>query len=66
MILGKILAQEIHETPARSLPGTTARHGETLAGPPGKALTKDASRATAKPAPTKFPPPFTCSCQPTN
>ena len=50
--------------PARSLPGTTARHGKTLAGPPGKALTKDASRVTARPTPTKLPPPFTCSCQP--
>ena len=44
--------------------GTTARHGKTLAGPPGKALTEDANRATARPAPTKFPPPFACSCQP--
>src|SRR4051812_16535452 len=50
--------------PARSLPGTTARHGKTLAGPPGKALAKDASEAIAKPAPIKLPPPFTCSCQP--
>ena len=30
----------------------------------GKALTKDTSRATARPMPTKLPPPFTCSCQP--
>ena len=50
--------------PARSLPGTTARHGKTLARPAGKALAKDASRATARPAPTKSPPPFTWSCQP--
>ena len=50
--------------PARSLPGTTTRHGETLAGPPGKALAKDAGKATAKPTSTKLPPPFTCSCQP--
>ena len=49
---------------ARSLPGTTARHGKTLAGPPGKALTKGASGAIARPAPTKSPPPFACSCQP--
>ena len=42
----------------------TARHGKTLAGPPGKALAEDASGATAKPAPDKLPPPFTCSCQP--
>ena len=46
------------------MPGTTARHGKTLTGPPGKALTKDASGATAKPAPTKLPSPFTCSYQP--
>ena len=39
------------------------RHGKTLVGPPGKALTKDASRATTRPAPTKFPPPFACSRQ---
>ena len=42
----------------------TARHGKTLAGPPGKALAKDASGATAKPASDKLPPQFTCSCQP--
>ena len=48
--------------PARSLPRTTARHGKTLVGPPGKALTEDASRATARPAPAKSPPPFACSC----
>ena len=52
-ILGKILAEEGHQTP-----------GKVLAGPPGKALTEDASRATTRPAPTKSPPPFTCSCQP--
>ena len=49
---------------ARSLPGTTARHGEALAGPPCKALAKGASRATSSPAPAKSPPPFACSCQP--
>ena len=48
----------------RSLPGTTARHGKTLAGPPAKALAKGVSGATARPAPTKSPPSFTCSCQP--
>ena len=62
MILGKILAEEGHQTPGKVLPGTTARHSKTLAGPPGKALAKDASGATARPAPTKLPPPFTCSC----
>ena len=46
------------------MPGTTTRHGETLAGPPGKALAKDAGKTTAKPTSTKLPPPFTCSCQP--
>ena len=49
---------------ARSLPGTTTHNGKTLAGPPGKALTEDASRATARPAPTNFPLPYACSCQP--
>ena len=49
---------------ARPLPGTIACHGEALAGPPGKALTKGASRATSRPAPAKSPPPFACSCQP--
>ena len=44
--------------------GTTTRHDETLAGPPGKALAKDAGKATAKPMSTKLPSPFTCSCQP--
>ena len=50
--------------PARCLTGTPARHVKTLAGPPDKALTEDASRATARPAPTKSPPPFACRCQP--
>ena len=39
------------------------RHGKNLAGPPSKALTEDASRATARPTPTKSPPPFACSYQ---
>ena len=54
MTLGKILAEEGHQPPARSLPGMTARHDKTLAGPPGKALSKEASGATARPALTKF------------
>ena len=32
--------------------------------PPGKALAKEAGKATIKPTSTKLPPPFTCSCQP--
>ena len=56
MILSKILSEESHKTPARCLPRTTACHGKTLAGPPGKALTKGVSGATARPAPTKFLP----------
>ena len=40
------------------------RHSKTLAGPPGKALTEDASGDTARPASTKSPPLFACSCQP--
>ena len=31
---------------------------------PGKALAEDISGATARPASTKTPPPFACSCQP--
>src|SRR3954467_12239466 len=58
------LPRKATRPPARSLPGTTARHGKTLAGPPGKALAKDANGATTKPAPDRLPPPFTCSCQP--
>ena len=50
--------------PARSLPGTPAHHGKTLVGPPGKALAKSASRATARPMPAKSPPLFACSCRP--
>ena len=54
------------------MPGMTARHSKTLAGPPdkilvrppGKALAKSVSGATARPAPTKSPPSLTCSCQP--
>ena len=75
MILGKILAEEGHQTPGKvlagddnaprqALPGTTARHDKTLAGPPGKALTEDASRATARPMLAKTPPLFACSCRP--
>ena len=71
-ILGNILAEESHETPGKVLAGDDSAprqnpcrpHGNNLAGPPGKALTKDASRATARPTATKLPPPFTCSCQP--
>ena len=47
------LPRKATRPPARYLPGTTARHGKTLAGPPGKALAKDASGATAKPAPDR-------------
>ena len=54
MILDKILAEETRKTPARSLPGMTARGGKTLA--------KGVSGATARPAPTKPPLPFTYSC----
>ena len=50
------LPRKATRPPARSLQGTTAH--------PGKALTKDASRAAARPAPAKSPPPFACSCQP--
>ena len=46
------------------MPGTPARHGNTLAGPPGKTLAKGVSGATVRPGPTKSPSPFTCSCQP--
>ena len=45
-------------------PTTTTGHGETLAGPPDKALAKDAGKTTTKPTSTRLPPPFTCSCQP--
>ena len=63
-ILDRILAEEGRQAPGKVLAGTTACHDKTLAGPPGKALTEDASRATARPAPAKSPPPFACSCQP--
>ena len=53
MIPDKILAEETRKTP-----------GKILAGPPGKTLAKGISGATARPAPTKSPPLFTCSCQP--
>ena len=60
----RFLPRKPTRPPARSLPGTTTRHGKTLVGPPGKTLAKGVSGATARPAPTKSPPPFTCSCQP--
>ena len=46
------------------MPGTTTGRGKTLAGPPGKAIAKRASRATARPKPAKSPPPFACSYRP--
>ena len=50
---------------ARSLPRRATRPlARFLPGTPGKALAEDASRATARPAPAKSPPPFACSCQP--
>ena len=62
--LARSLPRRATRPPARSLPGTTACHGKTLAGPPGKALTKGVSGATARPTLAKSPPPFACSCQP--
>ena len=62
--MARFLLRKATRPSARSLQGTTARRGKTLAGPPGKALAKDASGATAKPAPNKLPPPFTWCCQP--
>ena len=50
-------------SPASALPGTTATPRQDPCGAPGKALTKDASRATARLAPAKSPPPLACSCQ---
>ena len=58
--------------PARSLPGTPARRGKTLAGPPGKTLAeppgktvaKCTGKATARPTPAKLQPPFIRSHQP--
>ena len=64
VLAGASLAVALLTPSARSLPGTTACRSETLAGPPGKALARRASRATARPMPAKSPPSFACSCQP--
>ena len=50
--------------PARSLPGKPAHHCKTLVGSPDKTLAKRTGKATARPAPAKFPPSFARSCQP--
>ena len=64
-ILGKILAEEIHETSGKILVGddrdATAR---PLAGGPGKTLAEDIRGAAARPTSAKSPPSFPCSCQP--
>ena len=50
--------------PARSLPGMTAMSRKDPCRDHGKTLAKDISGATARRAPAKAPPPFPCSCQP--
>ena len=40
------------------------RRGKTLVGPPGKTIAKRTGKATARPAPAKFLPPFLCSHRP--
>ena len=64
MTLGGILAEEIHKTPGKRLAEVDR---DTMARPlpaPSRALAEGISGATARPAPTKAPPPFACSCQP--
>ena len=58
MTLNKIIAEETHKIPGKILAGHDS------APRPGKTLAKGVSGATARPAPTKSPPRFTCSCQP--
>ena len=55
--LGGILSEEIHKTPGKRLAGDDC---DATARP----LPRGASRATARPAPAKAPPPFACSCPP--
>ena len=50
--------------PARSLQGKPARRGNTLAGTPGKTITKRTGKATSWPAPAKFLPPLIRSHRP--
>ena len=61
---GWILAEEIHKTPGKRLVGTTATPRQDPCRAPEKTLAEDISRATARPASVKTPPPFACSCQP--
>ena len=62
MILCKILAEESHETPGKILAGDDCAPRQDPCRAPGKALAEDASRATARSAPTKTPPPSPSSC----
>ena len=55
--LGRILAEEIHKTP-----GKTTMPQQDLSWAPGKTLAEGISRATARPAPAKTPPPSPSSC----
>ena len=60
-ILGKILAKEIHEAPGKILAGDDCAPRQDPCRAPGKALAEDISRAAARPAPAKTPPPFPSS-----
>ena len=72
MILSKILAEEGHQTTGKALAGDDSAPRQdpcraTRQDPcwaPDEALAKGTSRVTARPTPTKLPPPFTCRCQP--
>ena len=62
MILGEILAEEIHKTPGRPLPGTTTVPWQYPCRGPDKALAEDTYGAAARPTPAKTTRPLPCSC----
>ena len=63
LTLGRILAEEIHETPGKILVGDD-RDATTRPLPgPSETLAEDTCRATARPTSAKIPPLFPCSCQ---
>ena len=66
-ILGKILAEDTHESPPeRPMPRTPTTPRQDPCPAPGKTLAKDIRGAAARPRSAKTPTSFPCSCQPTN
>ena len=63
MILGKILAEEIHETSGKILAGDDRDVTAGSLSGPRQDPRRGRQQATARPTSAKTPPPFPCSCQ---